>query len=514
MSEEVPRASGPATGDRPAGKSSRRRVRIALLLILLLASAVRLVRLDEPDPLVFDETYYAKDACIYLDYPAEECELDQAGEQSYVHPPLGKWIISVGIQAFGFTPVGWRVMAALFGVGLVLLVWRLTESLFDTSTALLASLLVAADFLLIVQSRIAMLDIFLVFFVVLGYWFVALDRQNVLAVRAQVISDGSGEEPSRGRTMRIAAGAAFGLALAVKWSAVYPMAAAGLFTLAWSFGLLRLRRSTAAGKAPRSLRRAHLKEVAILALAFGLVPLSVYVGSYVDYFGQRLGADCAFVAPGADSGRILSGGSLGLEEAQCVEGVGGSVLAFVDLHDRVADYHLTLDATHPYQSQAWTWPLVLRPVAYHWDSVQVEPEDTQVRHIVAMGNPLVWIGSLVAGLWLIWRSRRRWTPESVVAGAWAVQYLPWLLVARPLFLFYMAPAVPFMMIGLAAGLNTLRRKGRTANRLVWLYLVVGVGIMLALFYPVLTAVEMPYDIWRRLMWIGNFDCGELTCGWI
>ncbi|MEX2588421.1 MAG: phospholipid carrier-dependent glycosyltransferase [Actinomycetota bacterium] len=514
MSEEAPRASTGAAGREPLPAANRRRVHIALLLILVLASAVRLVRLDEPDSFVFDETYYAKDACVYLERSAEECELEQAQEQSYVHPPLGKWIISVGIQAFGFTPVGWRVMAALFGVGLVVLVWRLTESLFDAPTALIAGLLVAADFLLIVQSRIAMLDIFLAFFVVLGYWFIALDRQNVLAVRRHLRSGGEGETPSRGWSMRMAAGAAFGLALSVKWSAVYPMAAAGLFALAWSLGLLKLRRRTDERGVRPNLRRAGLKEVAVLALAFGLVPLTVYLGSYGDYFVQQSKADCGFVVPGSDSGRILSAGNLGLTEAQCVDGVGGAALGFMDLHDRVAHYHLTLDATHPYQSQAWTWPLVLRPVAYHWDSVEVEPEGTQVEHIVAMGNPIVWIGALIAAVWLVLRSLRGWRPETVVAGAWAVQYLPWLLVARPLFLFYMTPAVPFMMIGLAAGLNALRRRSRVAQRLVWLYLAVGVGLMLLIFYPVLTAVEMPYDVWQRLMWIGNFDCGGLTCGWI
>jgi len=47
----------------------------------------------------------------------------------------------------------------------------------------LTGLLVATDFLLIVQSRAAMLDIFLAFFVVLGFLFVVLERERVARVR-------------------------------------------------------------------------------------------------------------------------------------------------------------------------------------------------------------------------------------------------------------------------------------------------------------------------------------------
>lgn len=517
MAEQVPqnpaRSSTRLSGGRLAASSrSRRRIRFWLLLILLLAAGVRFVRLDVPPDLVFDETYYAKDACIYLQHSAEECGLDQPQEQSYVHPPLGKWIIAAGIDLFGYNSLGWRFMAAGFGVALVLIVWRLAETLFNPWTGLVAAVLVATDFLLIVQSRIAMLDIFLAFFVALGFWLIALDRQKVLEIKAQLQSSAEEDPPPRGWAMRVAAGAAFGLALAVKWSAVFPMAAAALLTFAWSVGLSRI------GRVGKPARRQSIgmwaRQAAVLAVAFGLVPMTVYLASYVDYFAQRAEADCAFVVPGPDSGRVFSAGRFGLEASECVEGFPGVTLSFLDLHDRVVDYHLTLKATHPYQSLAWTWPLVLRPVAYYWDSVEMENGGTQVRHILAMGNPVVWLGSLVALAWLVVRSIRRWRPESLVAAAWVVQYLPWLLVARPLFFFYLTPAVPFMMIGLAAGLDGLRRGTRMSRKLIWLFLLLGVAVMLVVFYPVLTAVELPYDVWRRLMWIENFDCGRFTCGWI
>ena len=132
-------------------------------------------------------------------------------------------------------------------------------------------------------------------------------------------------------------------------------------------------------------------------------------------------------------------------------------LNFGDLHQRMAEYHLTLKATHLYQSKAWSWPLVLRPVAYYWDSQPAGGGQVNVAHIIAMGNVATWYAGDprrgLAGRAVVEEVARR---KRLVAAAWGAQYVPWLMVARPLFFFYMAPAVPFMMIWLAAGLHAVR----------------------------------------------------------
>lgn len=477
--------------------------------LLLFAAAVRLFRLDEPSDLVFDETYYAKDACLYLGNLPSDCDLTQTAEQSYVHPPLGKWLIAAGIRIFGYNAFGWRISAVIFGVGLVLVAYLITEKLFeDRRTSLIAGLLVATDFLLFVQSRIAMLDIFLAFFVALGLLFVAMDRSAGIALKDHLQAPGGEPPPARHPEFRIGAGVAFGLALAVKWSAVYPLALAGLLALVWTFGLHRLRRKAAVDEQP-ARRRGPAKDIVLSVIAFGLLPLVVYVGSYSDWFAKRIQQNCPFQVPAAAEGRVFGAGFYGLAEGECIRGVSGVSLAFGDLHDRVIDYHVSLSAEHPYQSKAWTWPLVLRPVAYFYEGPQGRSS-----HIIGSGNLVVWYAALIAALWLMLRSLRRWRPERVVLAVWAAQYLPWLLVSRPLFFFYMTPAVPFMMIGLAAGLGAMCRRGRFSRLLVAVFLIVGVMGMFALFFPILTAIEIPYDFWRRLMWFPHFECGELKCGWI
>ncbi|MGH9199502.1 MAG: phospholipid carrier-dependent glycosyltransferase, partial [Acidimicrobiia bacterium] len=89
----------------------------------------------------------------------------------------------------------------------------------------------------------------------------------------------------------------------------------------------------------------------------------------------------------------------------------------------------------------------------------------------------------------------------VVLLAWLVQYLPWIFIARALFIFYMTPIAPFMMIGLARGLGRVRELGRPARVAVIVYLVLGVGLALVWWYPVMAAVPLPYKSWLARMFL-------------
>lgn len=536
--ESDPLKSGPGLLEGTKGNNKRGRhhwweARWAVVILLAFAAIIRYVRLAEPEELVFDETYYAKDACLYLGNLPDTCGLTGTTEQSYVHPPLGKWLIAAGIKVFGNNSMGWRISAVVCGVGLVLVTYLLAQRLFKNRwISMTAGFLVATDFLLFVQSRIAMLDIFLAFFIALGFLFLAIDREKVVAVRAHLDSGEPGPPPVRSLVNRLAAGVAFGLALSVKWSAVYALAAAALLGFGWTVGLWRIRRrQTRVSPAEESAlgeesapgedgsrpqapdtgprRSALAMDALVTALVFGLVPLVVYLFSYTEWFVRENSRPCAYTVPAQSAERYFSAGFYGLVEGECLNGVPGLALNFADLHDRVADYHLHLTATHPYQSKAWTWLFILRPVSYYYDGAYGNSVE-----IIGMANPAVWYAAIVALIWLAVRSLRSWRPESFVLAAFAAQYLPWLAVSRPLFFFYMTPAVPFLLIGLAAGLNRIRRRGKVPRRLVLGYLVVGVLVMTVIFFPILSAISIDYELWRRLMWMPMFDCGGLKCGWI
>ena len=164
---------------------------LVTVLIGALAFAIRLVNLGRPSNLVFDETYYAKDAWALLHFGYEVNWPKDANEQivagatdvwestaAYiVHPQLGKWLIAAGEHLFGMNSFGWRFGAVVFGTLLVMATIRLARRLSrSTLVGAMAGLLVTVDGLSFMMSRIALLDIFQATFTVMAVAAVVADR--------------------------------------------------------------------------------------------------------------------------------------------------------------------------------------------------------------------------------------------------------------------------------------------------------------------------------------------------
>ena len=172
--------------------------RLILGLILLVTALIRFWNIGTPDKLVFDEVYYVDGAKDYLNGGVETTN----GEPEFiVHPPVGKWLIALGIQILGDSPAGWRFSAALFGTLSILLIYLVALRLFNSRfLALVSAGLMSIDGLHLVMSRTALLDIFLMFFLLAAFLALLHDRHIVAALL-------------------------LGLALGTKWSAVYFIAA-------------------------------------------------------------------------------------------------------------------------------------------------------------------------------------------------------------------------------------------------------------------------------------------------
>ena len=238
---------------------------VGAISVGLLALFLRLWKLGTPHEFLFDETYYAKDAwsLLHFGYAREYADGTKANAailagnpdglwkdnaSMAVHPDLGKWLIGLGEKAFGMDPFGWRIAAAVVGslmvVVLVRLVRRMTGS---TLLGMVAGLLLCFDGLHFVLSRIALLDIFVAFFILLAVHCHVADRDWSRARLARLLEpDGghvtAGTGPVRGLLWRpwlVAAGVTWGLACGTKWEAVYPLAAFGLLTFFWSVGARR-----------------------------------------------------------------------------------------------------------------------------------------------------------------------------------------------------------------------------------------------------------------------------------
>ena len=237
------------------------------VVVVALAAGFRLWGLGSPHETYWDEGYYALDAYGYLSvFPAQGSARGVDFEQTWVHPPLGKELISVGVAPLGFTPVGWRLVPALFGVAAVLFLYLLALELWGSVWwAGLAAGLLALDGVHIVQSRMATLDVFVTTFVLAAVYFVVLDRTR----------DPGSSWPDRwfGSRFRLLAGVMLGAAIASKWSGLFAVPLVVALTLLWG-------------------RRTSPHTILLPLLA---VPLGVYVIAYTPWFVEH----------GLDAGRFI-----------------------------------------------------------------------------------------------------------------------------------------------------------------------------------------------------------------
>lgn len=472
----------------------------ALLAVAAIAGGLRFANLGYPPDRVFDEVYYPKDACLYLGGSLKECQIEDSGERywvrergevgSWVHPPLGKWMIAGGEAVFGNDSFGWRFSAALFGTLTCVLTAAIALLLFRSALwSFVTGLLMSTESLHFVMSRIGLLDVFLAFWVTLGFYFLVLDRRWIF-IRGNIPSKVptgpsglEGEPPSPvpppvpmitelpptvpsplWRPWRFAAGAAFGAAVATKWSGLFALAGALLISFAWD--IARRRKARVAKPATGAI----WGEAAGLITAMVLLPFVVYIACYWRWWWMN----------------------------------GFDIPAFWNLHLAAEQFHSTLarveasgELKHPYASRPWDWFILARPVNFYFES----PGSA----ILAIGNPVVFWGSIGSLFYCAWAWIKRQDPRcGFIIVAVLAQYLPWFRYAnRVQFLFYMTPIVPFMVLACVYALRHLSVLTKGDKDISWVavaLVVLSVGVF-AFQWPVLTAYPLTYDMWKIRMWL-------------
>ncbi len=486
------------------------------ILVLALAAVARLQNLGRPPHLVFDETYYVKDAFTLgrLGFEAQwpdtpnpafeagnvETYLNQAAY--VVHPQVGKWLIALGMDVSGgaTSSFAWRFANAVFGILAVLLIIRVARRLFaSTAMGLVAGLLLAVDGAAIVHSRVALLDQFLMFFALLAFWLLLVDRdwaRRRLADRVAAIVDAGGNVSRYGprlgfRWWRLAAGVSLGLACGVKWSGLYFVAVFGLLTVLWD---VTARRRAGIG-------RWWEDGVVVDGLpAFvQIVPtaLLVYVASWWSWFATpgAWGRQWAAENPGE--------GITWLPEA---------LRSFVQYHQQMWSFHTGLTSDHNYRSNPVGWIIQWRPTSFWWD--RVEGSET-TSAITSLGNPLLWwlaalaiIAVIVLGI-----MRRDWRAIAVLSGTVA-GWLPWVVTymdtQRTMFTFYTIAFTPWVVLTLLYPLVVAveQTEGKPAARervvLTAGVIVIMIVAVSTIFYPLWTAQEVPFKYWQMVLRLQNW----------
>ena len=476
---------------------------LAPLVITAIAALLRLINVAHPHQLAFDETYYVKDAWSLwtLGYEGtwgekaddafvtlQQLPLSEQGA-FIVHPPLGKWLIALGMAIGGpDNSAGWRLATAVLGTGSVLLVYLIARRLSGSVVvASVAGTLLAIDGLSIVMSRIALLDGILTFFVLLGVLFVIIDRQRTIPVLER--RDPDRPDPFWGpvlwrRPWLVAAGLALGAASAVKWSGLYVLAGFGLYVVITD-ALARRRAGVVLWPTAAAFRQGPVSFVLLVFPA-----LAVYLVSWTGWLVTAGGYDRQ-----SDSNPLI---------------------ALWKYHESMLGFHVGLTRGHPYASAAWEWPFLLRPTAVWVDS---DPTGCGTDHCIgvisAIPNPLIWYAGVAASIYLLYRLVRGWItkqpvgPElSIPLVGLAVTYLPWLMFPeRTIFQFYTVVMMPFLVIALAMTLRIIagRREDplhrrQSGERTVMIFLAF-VVLVSAFFLPLWTGMSVPYDFWLLHNWL-------------
>jgi len=396
-----------------------------------LALGLRLWGLGQLHTLVFDEIYYVPFALDYLDHMP----------RFDAHPPLGKYLIALGIwlsrgpavwlnwptiavQNQAISPLSFRWLNAALGATVPLvgawLGWQLSAAYprqRRVGFGLMVALLLSLEGLTLVESRLGLINLF-------GLWLGLLGQGCWLRGRRSPL------DPKPSWLWALAAGVCLGAAIGVKWNFAGFWLAVVLLELGhWQ---------------PQPVAQSRSSRVGARLVALGLVPLVTYGLLWLPHLG-------------------LAQGSL------------------LEVHQQLWSYHQSLDgaldggnAVHPYCSSWYTWPLLIRPVAYFYQVVGITPPNTilnpvdipgtTIYTLHALGNPLLWWLSTAAVLALLLgyggkltakfsqghRAQRTSQPvASFILVNYAAHWFPWALVNRCTFLYHALGIVVFSTIALA-----------------------------------------------------------------
>jgi dolichyl-phosphate-mannose-protein mannosyltransferase len=499
----------------------------AAALIMAIAAILRFARLGWPPEKVFDEVYYATEGYELNQYWVEwRPEEDSAGNiigignaDYVVHPPLGKWIIGLGIRLFGYNAVGWRFMVAVAGIISVLILTRTARRMFrSTVLGCTAGLLMALDGMHFVLSRTAILDMFVMFFVLAAFACVVLDRDARRARWLRELENGlDPSQPGRaGRPRltwsgvpwwRLGAGAMLGAACAVKWSAVFFIPVFVVLILWWE---VTVRRTIGA---QHPIRDTILDESGWI-VAMGALAISAYLASWTGWFATDYGWKRHYLRD-----------ELGQSEPFIL----GPLKNLWAYHVDVYTFHVGLASPHPYQSWPWQWLILGRPVSFYRNDGNPCGAADCAGEITLLGTPALWWAFLPALAGLAWFgiSRRDWRAAAIGAGVFA-GIAPWFyyeLKHRTMFYFYALPAEPFLVLAVTyclgalitgPGVGRLGSGGRVRTVLALpaedrrLYGTVFAAAFVALvavcfwwYFPLYTGMSIPQEDWLRRMLLGS-----------
>jgi dolichyl-phosphate-mannose-protein mannosyltransferase len=460
---------------------------LGIIIIFIISLSLRFWELGRFNELVFDEVYYAKFANNYLTNT----------KFFNSHPPLSQYLIAIGIWIGDRLPIGqdnkniltgslhstfsYRWMNALFGSFIPLLLagvaYQLTRRI---SYAFLAALFISLDGLFLIDSRYALNNIFLIFFGLLGQLLLLMAIDRTIGYSQLLIAG---------------AGISFGASIACKWNGF-----SFLFGIYIFIAIAKVWRVVKSSKLDsihtNSLldRLAKIRTVHVV-MSLIILPIVTYSLLWIPHLIQNPSPN--FI---------------------------GVQLAILNYHKEVGND----TGIHPYCANWYTWPLLMRPLAYYFK----EYKPGYYYDVHAMGNPVLWwlaFAAILSCCWLIVKQTWLITNKSIIEKAtltpiqslsinyigvpifvvinYAANLLPWARVTRCLFIYHYMGAVLFAVMGLAWFVDLWLRSSSRLWQVAGLTTIFSVAASFVFWLPVYLGVSIEksalfYRLWD--FWIFNW----------
>lgn len=396
---------------------------IAIVALAVFSLAIHFIWFGHPNMTVFDEVHFGK---FFSAYFTHEYYFD-------IHPPLGKLISAGWGWLWGFQPgfsfanigdvfpdrmyMALRFLPTLAGVLLPLVIYGIARKLgLSRVAALFAGTFIALDNALIAQSRLILLDPFLLLFGFSAIWcyFHFLEKLKTTSYKLS--------------TLWLAGGGILGaMAMSIKWTGATFLA---LIIVLEAVRLWQVRKSGVS------------RNLWSLVVSLIVVPFIVYYSIFIVHFAllTKSGAGDAFMSP--EFQHDLIGNSYTTDDSLKSPSL---FHKFIELNLQMYQSNQRLTATHPYSSAWYTWPLLERPIFY-WVN--------ETSRIYLLGNPIVWwastVGILIVLINILLSGLRRLDRTILfLAGAWAINILPFIGIGRVMFLYHYFTALIWAILMLA-----------------------------------------------------------------
>lgn len=424
-------------------------------------------RISYKNSTYFDEIYHARTAYEFTVH-------DSVYE--WTHPPLGKVLISIGIQLFGMNPFGWRIVGTVFGILMIPVIYIFAKRVVKhTWLAAVTCILFTFDFMHFSQTRIATIDVYVTFFIMLMYYFM-FKYYNTSFYDTKL---------SKTFIPLGLCGIVMGLAIASKWTGIY--AAAGLAVLFFMTLFKRWNEYSFALKNPKgetdgishkyvidTFKSSTIKTIIFCCIFYIAVPALIYYLSYIPYLQ----------APNMDG-----------------------IKSIIENQKSMFAYHSDLVAEHSFASEWYKWPIMYKPIWYYSGEIS----STLKEGISSFGNPAVWWVGIAAFIYQIYMyAKNRDKTSLFLILSYATQLIPWIPVSRLTFIYHYFPSVPFVVLIIGYSLYNIHKTTPAANKIInvrnicFIYAAAVIALF-AMFYPILSGMPInPEFVHENLEWFNSW----------